>query len=172
VRSSQGERPVEWRWLTHEAWASLERCAERIDGDRRRGRGFRRLTSGCRVEALPLGTREPLERALALYLRVGWRLLARVTLGRPWPPLSCEGVFAPEEGQAAWMVARRERPPSPPPARAEMRRIVAGFGGLLGRKSDGHPGPKALWAGMQKLRDDVNRIHSLREAFDLDFIDG
>jgi hypothetical protein len=129
------------------------------------------LKSGCRVEALQLGTRERLERALALYLIVAWRILALVTLGQKCPALSCEVVFAPEEWQAAWIVARRERPPSPPPTLGEMTRIVAGFGGFLGRKGDGHPGPKALWAGMQMLMAYVESIQSLREAFDLDLTD-
>lgn len=65
-------------------------------------------------------------------------------------------------------MARREKPPSTPPTLAEITRIIAGFGGFLGRKSDGHPGPKALWAGLQKLRDYMDSIHSLREAFDLE----
>lgn len=152
----EGEAPVEWRLLTHEALTSLEQCGERIDWYRRRWLAeifFRILKSGCRVEALQLGTRERLERALALYLIVAWRIFALVTLGRECPELSCEVVFAPEEWQAAWIVARRERPPSTPPTLGQMTRIVAGFGGFLGRKGDGHPGPKALWAGMQKLMD-------------------
>jgi hypothetical protein len=171
----EGAQPVEWRLLTNEVLASLEQGCERIDGYRRRGLAeifFRILKSGGRVEALQLGTRERLERALALYLIVAWRILSLVTLGRECPELSCEGVFAPEEWQAAWIVARRERPPSTPPTLAEMTRIVAGFGGFLGRKGDGHPGPKALWAGMQKLMDYVDSIHSLREAFDLDLTYG
>jgi hypothetical protein len=102
---------------------------------------------------------------------VGWRLFALVTLGRECPQLSCEVVFAPEEWQVAWIVERRERPPSVPPTLGQMTRIVAGFGGFLGRKGDGHPGPQALWVGMQKLMDYVESIHSLREAFDLDFTD-
>jgi len=32
-----------------------------------------------------------------------------------------------------------------------MVRLIAGFGGFLGRKHDGHPGPKAIWEGMQKV---------------------
>ena len=65
------------------------------------------------------------------------------------------------------IVARRERPPSTPPTLGQMTRIVAGFGGFLGRKGAGHPGPKARWAGMQKLMDYVESSQSLREAFDL-----
>jgi hypothetical protein len=171
----EGEAPVEWRLLTNEELTSLEQCCERIDGYRRRWLVeifFRILKSGCRVEALQLGTRERLERALALYLIVAWRIFALVTLGRECPELSCEVVFAPEEWQAAWIVARRERPPSTPPPLGQMTRIVAGFGGFLGRKGDGHPGPKALWAGMQKLMDYVDSIQSLREAFELDLTYG
>jgi hypothetical protein len=52
-----------------------------------------------------------------------------------------------------------------------MMRIIAGFGGFLGRKGDGHPGPKALWAGMQMLMAYVESIQSLREAFDLEITD-
>jgi hypothetical protein len=100
----EGEQPVEWRLLTNEVLTSLEQCCERIDWYRRRWLAeifFRILKSGCRVEALQLGTRERLERALALYLIVAWRILALVTLGRECPQLSCEVVFAPEEWQAA-----------------------------------------------------------------------
>ncbi|HJW27845.1 MAG TPA: IS4 family transposase [Saprospiraceae bacterium] len=32
-------------------------------------------------------------------------------------------------------------------------RLIAGFGGVLGRKCDGPPGPKARWAGMRRVRE-------------------
>jgi hypothetical protein len=109
----EGEAPVEWRLLTNEELTSLDQCCERIDGYRRRWLTeifFRVLKSGCRVEALQLGTREHLERALALYLIVAWRIFALVTLGRQCPELSCEGVFAPEEGRGLDGGPAREAP--------------------------------------------------------------
>ena len=33
-----------------------------------------------------------------------------------------------------------------------MVRLIASFGGFLGRKSDGVPGSKAIWEGMEKVR--------------------
>jgi hypothetical protein len=33
-----------------------------------------------------------------------------------------------------------------------MVRLIAGFDGFLGHKHDGHPGPKAIWEGLQKVR--------------------
>jgi len=34
-----------------------------------------------------------------------------------------------------------------------MVRLLAGFGGFLGRKGEGHPGPKAIWQGMPRVRE-------------------
>ena len=43
-------------------------------------------------------------------------------------------------------------PPENPPPLGQMVRLIAGFGGFLSRKHDRHPGPKAIWEGMQKVR--------------------
>lgn len=85
---------------------------------------FRTLKSGCKVEALQLGTRERLERALALYLVIAWRILHLATLGRECPELPCEVAFSAEEWRAAWVVAKRQPPPDAPPPLGEMVRIV------------------------------------------------
>ncbi len=95
---------------------------------------------------------ERLERLLAVYLILAWRILHLVTLGQECPGLPCDVVFDPEEWQAAWMVAHRQKPPPEPPPLGEMVRLVARLGGFLGRKSDGKPGPKAIWEGMEKVR--------------------
>lgn len=60
-------------------------------------------------------------------------------------------AFDPEAWQAAWIVAHRAKPPQTPPTLGHRIRLVTGFGGFLGRKRDGHPGPKAIWEGLQKV---------------------
>ncbi len=150
-----GEKAIEWRLLTNRTAETLEAVVELIDGYRRRWLVeifFRILKSGCRVEALQLGTLERLERALVIYLIIAWRILHLVTWGRDCPNLPCDVVFDPEEWQAAWIVAHRCPPPETPPPLGQMVRLIAGFGGFLGRKHDGHPGPKAIWEGLQKVR--------------------
>lgn len=107
------------------------------------------MKSGCQVEAQQLATLERLERGLAIYLIIAWRILLLVTLGRDVPELDCEVLFTPEEWQAAWIVGHRQVPPGTPPTLGEMVRLVGRFGGHLGRKGDGPPGPKALWQGLQ-----------------------
>ena len=150
-----GEKALEWRLLTNRVAETLEAIVELIDWYRRRWLVeifFRILKTGCRVEALQLGTLERLERALVIYLIIAWRILHLVTWGRECPDLPCEVVFDPEEWQAAWIVAYHRPPPDTPPKLSDRVRLIAGFGGFLGRKHDGHPGPKAIWEGMQKVR--------------------
>ena len=117
------------------------------------------------MEALQLGTLERLERALAIYLIIAWRILHLVTWGRECPDLPCDVVFDPEEWQAAWIVAHRAKPPAIPPPLGQMVRLIAGFGGFLGRNRDGYPGPKALWEGMQKIRAFAIALEAGRAAY-------
>ena len=150
-----GQQAVAWRLLTNREADTLEAVVELIDWYHRRWLAeifFRILKSGCRVEALQLGTLERLERALVIYLIIAWRILHLVTWGRHCPNLPCEVVFDPEEWQAAWIVAHRTKPPETPPPLGQMVRLIAGFGGFLGRKHDGHPGPKTLWEGLQRVQ--------------------
>jgi hypothetical protein len=163
-----GEKPVEWLLLTNEPVATLDGAVLRIGWYRRRWLVeifFRVVKSGCRVESLQLATVERLERALAVYLVVAWRVLYLMTLGRDCPDLPCEVAFTPEEWRAAWLMAKRQPPPEAPPPLGEMIRLVAGFGGFLGRKGDGHPGPKALWEGLTKLMAYVEALQAVREVY-------
>lgn len=162
-----GCKAVLWRLLTNEVIENLEAACERIDWYRQRWWVevfFRILKSGCRVEALQLSSVARLERALAVYLVVAWRVLQMSTLGREAAQVSCECLFSTEEWQAAWIVRHRRAPPPKAPSLGEVVRWVAGFGGYLGRKCDGEPGPKALWAGLNYLAGCVEGICSARAA--------
>jgi IS4 transposase len=56
---------------------------------------FRILKSGCRVESLQLSNVDRLERAIMIYLIIGWRILHIVTTGQASPNLPCDVVFDP-----------------------------------------------------------------------------
>jgi len=94
-----GEKPIVWRLLTNRSANTLEAVVELIEWYRKRWLVevfFRILKSGCRVEALQLGTLERLERALVIYLIIAWRILHLVTWGRECPNLSCEAPDSPQ----------------------------------------------------------------------------
>lgn len=164
-----GVKPVEWRLLTNRLVETLEAAAELIDWYRARWEIemlFLVLKEGCRVEALQLSTVERLERALALFLIVSWRIARLMRLGRTLPDLDASLLFEPEEWEAAYLLAKQPVPTQPPRLNTVLR-LIARQGGFLGRKGDGEPGVKAIWLGLQRVRDVAMGIQYTREAHGL-----
>ena len=160
-----GEQALEWLLLTGlpvasyqqaslvVAWYAVRWCIEVY---------FHVLKSGCQLKRLHLETDARLLPCLALYMVVAWRVLFALMLGRGCPDASCEIVFDPKEWKAAYAVVKRCQPPAVPPPLGEVVALVASLGGYLGRKHDGPPGPKAMWIGLQRLRDFVIAIDALQ----------
>lgn len=116
---------------------------------------FKVLKSGCRVEELQLETRERLEPALPLYMIIAWRVLYLTKLGREYPEMPCNALFAEEEWRPVYLVTQRKAPPEQPPSLDTTVRMLASLGGFLTRKSDGFPGQKTIWIGLQRTADFV-----------------
>lgn len=71
---------------------------------------FNVLKNGCRVEALQLASREEIERALALFMVVSWRiarLMRLMRLGRTCPDLPATLMFEPDEISAAYVLLKK-----------------------------------------------------------------
>jgi len=75
---------------------------------------------------------------------------------------------APQRSFNAVIAFRSCEIPTVPPSLAEIITIITSFGGCLARKSDPPPGPKAIWIGLQRLRqfviaraalDQINRTY-------------
>jgi hypothetical protein len=112
------------------------------------------LKSGCRVEQLQLETAARLERALATYAIVAWRLLWLTYEARNYPTESIEGILPTHEWQALYCyIYQTTVLPNEPPTLADCVRWIARLGGFLGRKNDGEPGVKTLWLGLQRVHD-------------------
>ena len=95
-----GVKPIEWRLLTNRAATTLDEAIELIEWYRARWEIeilFNVLKNGCQVEELQLGTIERLERALALFLVVAWRVTYLMRLGRTCPDLDAHLFFDPDE---------------------------------------------------------------------------
>lgn len=116
---------------------------------------FTLKTGSSHVKSLPLDTRERLERAIALYSVVAWRLLwmtyhVRVDPDQP-PRVAC--LLA--EIAVLERLAATQRPARPADQLLTLRdavRAMAKLGGFLGRKRDGEPGVKTLWRGYHQLQ--------------------
>jgi Transposase DNA-binding/Transposase Tn5 dimerisation domain len=154
-----GGKAVKWLLLTTLPVRGVEEaigCVQRYSQRWLVERYHLVLKSGCRLEALQLETGERLQRALATYSIVAWRLLWLTYEARQDPLKPCDQVLEPAEWQAlsARIQQTREVPAEPPTLR-EAVRWIAQLGGFLGRRGDGEPGVQTLWKGMRHLHDMV-----------------
>lgn len=151
----KGEDPLSWMLLTTLEVKSVEDALTYIEyyAVRFSIEVFHKvLKSGCNIEKHQLKTADALRRCLAVDSIVAWRVMSLTMVGRDLPDLSCTVIFEEHEWQSLYcFVKGTKQPPTTPPSLGEAVRMVAQLGGFLARKSDGHPGVKVLWRGMQKL---------------------
>ena len=119
------------------------------------------LKNACRVEELQLGSIEKLERALALFLVVAWRIAYLMRSGRTCPDLDATLFFDPDEIHSAYLLNDQDVPDKP--TINDVLRLVARLGGFLGRKSDGEPGVKTIWLGMKEVYVAAKTMGKLRD---------
>ena len=165
----EGEEPIEWMIITTVAVRSLGEAVEIVGAYAQRWKVERYhyvLKSGCGMEKLQLESADRVERALAIYNVVAWRLLYMTYVARVAPELPCTTVLEDDEWKALYVVgSTRPRPlPEKPPTVSEAVRMVAILGGFLGRKRDGEPGVQSLWTGFRRLMDFTIALKRLRIA--------
>ncbi|CAM2162169.1 transposase [Paraburkholderia sacchari] len=168
VDAPAGVKPVIWRLVTNREAGDADALTEIVDWYRARWEIemlFNVLKNACRVEALQFSQMERVEKALALYMVVSWRIARLMRVGRTCPELDASLFFAADEIHGAHVLSKKPRPKKPPTLN-QMIRMIASLGGFLGRKSDGEPGAKTLWIGMQRVMDAVVTIQILRDGYD------
>ena len=167
IGTPKGVKPVEWRLLTNRKAEVLTDVIELIDWYRARWEietYFHVLKNGCKVEALQLSDIDRIERALALFMVVAWRVTYLMRMGRTCPDLDATMFFEPDEIRGAYLLMKKPTPATPPRLN-EVLRLIAQLGGFLGRKSDGEPGVKTIWQGLQKVMTAAETLAALRDGF-------
>jgi transposase-like protein/transposase Tn5 family protein len=161
----QGEEPIEWLLLTSLPVTDFPRASTVVQWYRCRWEMelfFRVLKQGCKIEQVRVRTDQRLLNALAIYLIVAWRIHNITMVGRAYPEVSCEVVFAPQEWSILYTMQHHCHPPPTPPLLREMVRSLAQLGGFLARTRDGEPGIQAIWQGYQRLHEFLYAIDTYR----------
>ena len=150
------EPPVEWMLLTSLAIDTYKDVSDIIGYYCIRWQieiYFRVLKSGCRVEHRQFEYAERYKPCLAIYMIIAWRVMFTLMLGRECPDMKCDEVFSEAEWKSVYLVVKGQKPPANTPTLGQIIKMIAQLGGYIGRKHDGPPGPKAMWIGMQRMRD-------------------
>ncbi|MCK5904547.1 MAG: IS4 family transposase [Gammaproteobacteria bacterium] len=169
INPPKGSHPIVWRLLTNRLVSTEEQACEIIDWYRCRWEiemFFDVLKVGCKVEKLQLGTKERVEKALAMYMVVTWRVMYLMRLGRNCPELPADLIFDPLEWKSSYLLGKRKLPDGIPSINDVIRNLAT-LGGFLARKSDGEPGAKSIWKGFQRIQDCIYGIQIARELQDL-----
>lgn len=157
VEAPEGIQPLSWMLLTTCGVTTFNEAIEKIDWYTKRWCievYHRTLKSGCQIEERQLRHADRIEACLAIDMVVAWRVYHLVKLGREVPDIPCTVFFEEAEWKAVTAyITKNPVPPAEPPSLREVTHMVATLGGFLGRKSDGEPGTKSLWLGLQRLDD-------------------
>jgi hypothetical protein len=106
------------------------------------------MKTGCSTEERQLGTVHALQNFLAFATVVTWQMLCLRDAARRPEPVRADQVLTPL--QVTVLCGLRPRLKADCLA-AEALRAIAMMGGFMGRKGDGNPGWRTLWAGFEKL---------------------
>lgn len=150
-------KPIEWMLLTTFRVTNFEEATEKVGWYAIRW-GIevyhRTFKSGCKIEERQLGHADRIETCLAIDMVVAWRIFHLTKLGRETPDVPCTVFFEDAEWKALnTYITQNPTTPDQPLSLRDAIRMVASLGGFLGRKSDGEPGTKSLWIGLQRLDD-------------------
>jgi len=159
-----GAEPLEWMLLTNLPVEDFRTAKVILRWYRTRWEielYFRILKQGCQIEKLRLEAPERLERCLAVYLSIAWRLHHLTNTARAYPHVPCTTVFAMKEWQTIYLLSKHKRPPQKPPPLRTMTRRLAQLGGFLARQGDGEPGVETVWRGYMEM---LRAVHTLTIA--------
>jgi hypothetical protein len=162
------KKPLQWMLLSNRPVDDLEQALERLRWYACRWNievFHRTLKSGCKIEERQLGTADRLEACLAIDMVVAWRIQHLVWFGRAVPDMPCTVAFDDDQWKAIVVFKTSKPPPQQPLTLRQMIVLVATLGGFIARKSDGDPGPKSLWMGLQRMDDITAMYQSTVAAF-------
>ena len=159
----EGVEPLEWMIVTNLELHSCEDALLVVDYYRQRWKIERFhfiLKSGCRIEELQQHSVDRVEIMVLLYSLISVHIMMLTYLSRLYPDLSCELLFSESEWKTLYRAAKRSAvSPEVPYSMADAIGYVAALGGFVGAPSDGPPGLKVIWLGLNKLF----VLHAFRE---------
>jgi len=114
---------------------------------------FRVFKTGCRVEDIQLETDRRLMNCLMFYKVITWRIMNVTFLGREYPDMACDEIFADVEWKPVWKIVSEHPLPKKAPPLSVFMPMLAELGGYNNRSTDHPPGPQAIWVGIRRMTD-------------------
>ena len=150
-----GVEPIEWILATNDEISGFDDAYEKVCYYIQRWKIERFhyvLKSGCQIEKLQERSAGKTVTLILMYSIIAVRILYLTYLARICPDIQCNIMFDEDEWKVLYCAANKtKKPPSEPYSIKEAVEYIAVLGGLKGAKSDGAPGLKIIWTGLNKL---------------------
>jgi hypothetical protein len=150
-----GVEPIEWLLMTNESVNSYEEAYEKVGYYLQRWKieTFHHvLKSGCAVEKLQEHSMKNTTALVLMYSIIAVFIMNMTYIARVNPALPCSVLFDEDEWKLLYCAANRTKTPPPEPYTiADAVKYVSWLGGPRRAPSDGLPGVKTVWTGLQKL---------------------
>jgi len=147
--------PIEWILATNDEISGFEDAYDKVCNYMQRWKIERFhfvLKSGCQIEKLQERRIEKTILLILMYSIISVRIMNLTYLARICPDLRCDIMFDEDEWQVLYCAANKTKnPPNEPYSMKKAIEYVAALGGFKGAKSDGVPGLKVVWLGLNKL---------------------
>ena len=154
-QKDEAVEPVEWFLMTNEPVESAESAYEKAVWYMQRWKVERfhyTLKSGCAVEKLQERSMEKTTALVLMYSIIAVAILNITYIARIHPFLPCTVCFEEEEWKTLYCTANKtKKPPDKPYTIAEAVTYLSWLGGPKRAPSDGPPGLKTIWTGLEKL---------------------
>lgn len=152
---NENHEPIEWILATNEDVSSAQDAFQKVEYYIQRWKIERFhyvLKSGCNIEKLQERCVKKTVMLILMYSIIAVKILNMTYLARIHPSASCAAVFEEDEWRVLFCVINKTSVlPNEPYPIADAIRYVAQLGGFVGSKSDGPPGLKVIWLGLEKL---------------------
>jgi hypothetical protein len=162
----QGIEAIQWFLMTNEEVASDESAYEKVAYYIQRWkieRFHHVLKSGCKIEKLQERSMERMKALIVMYSVIAVYILNLTYIARINPDLPCDLLFEESEWKILYCAANRtKKVPARPYTIKQAVDYIGSLGGPKRVPSDGPPGVKTIWTGLQKLY----TLLDYRELFD------
>lgn len=147
--------PVQWYLMTNVEVKNVESAYEKVVWYMHRWKieHFHYvLKSGCSVEKLQERSMEKTTVLVLMYSIIAALIMNVAYIARIHPQLPCSVCFDEEEWKVLYCTANKtKKPPKEPYSIAEAVKYLSWLGGPKRAPSDGPPGVKTIWIGLDKL---------------------
>jgi len=151
----KGTEPIEWLLITNLEIKDSNDALQAVSYYKQRWKIERFhfvLKSGCEIEKIQQRSVDGIELMILMYSIISIHIMQLTFLARNAPEMPCDLIFSEAEWKTLYRAANYTKvEPTSPPSMEEAVRLVAKLGGHVGAKSDGPPGLKVVWIGLNNL---------------------